>query len=106
MMQYMNLHMQLERMRLQAASTGRPGPRVMVVGPTDVGKSTLCRCLVNYCVRSQHPTHLVDLDVGQVRDKKDVTSNKNFYYTKGIGDPAWRHLRCPRRADDRPRSGL
>jgi ATPase subunit of ABC transporter with duplicated ATPase domains len=42
------------------------GPRVLVVGPTDVGKSTLCRLLVNYAVRSGHTPLLVDLDVGQV----------------------------------------
>ena len=38
----------------------------MVCGPTDVGKSTLCRLLSNYAVRSGHQPILVDIDVGQV----------------------------------------
>ncbi len=37
----------------------------MIVGPTDVGKSTVCRILLNYAVRQgSFPTY-VDLDVGQ-----------------------------------------
>ena len=38
----------------------------MVVGPTDVGKSTLCKMLVNYASRLGRAAILVDLDVGQV----------------------------------------
>jgi polyribonucleotide 5'-hydroxyl-kinase len=41
------------------------GPRVVVVGPTDVGKSTLCRMLLNWAVRAGHQPTYVDLDVGQ-----------------------------------------
>eukprot|EP00808_Paulinella_micropora_P023181 g10828.t1 len=37
----------------------------MVVGPTDVGKSTLTRLLLNYAVRSGWRPTYVDLDVGQ-----------------------------------------
>ena len=36
-------------------------------GPTDVGKSTLCRILLNYAVRMCHQPVLVDIDVGQVK---------------------------------------
>ena len=55
---YVNVHMALEQLRTQAAETSTPenpcrGPRVMITGPTDVGKSTLCRLLVNYAVRSE-----------------------------------------------------
>ena len=40
------------------------GPRVMVVGPTDSGKSSLCTMLLNWaCKRSWKPT-FVDLDIG------------------------------------------
>jgi len=38
----------------------------MVVGPMDVGKSTLCKMLVNYAARQGRAPALVDLDVGQV----------------------------------------
>jgi ABC-type multidrug transport system fused ATPase/permease subunit len=40
--------------------------QVMVVGPTDVGKSTLCRLLLNYASRLDRACVYVDLDVGQV----------------------------------------
>jgi len=38
----------------------------MLVGPTDVGKSTLCRILCNYAARTDRQPCLVDIDVGQV----------------------------------------
>lgn len=36
-----------------------------VVGPTDVGKSTLCRLLLNYAVRSNWTPTMIDLDIGE-----------------------------------------
>ena len=41
----------------------------MQVGPTDVGKSTVCRLLLNYAVRLGRKPIYVDLDVGQVTDE-------------------------------------
>jgi polyribonucleotide 5'-hydroxyl-kinase len=77
---YLNTHAALEVMRkvvegklaalaTTGLSSGEPsprGPRLMVAGPTDVGKSTLCRILCNYAVREGRNLQLVDLDVGQV----------------------------------------
>ena len=40
--------------------------QVMLVGATDVGKSTLSRILCNYAVRMGRQPCLVDIDVGQV----------------------------------------
>ena len=37
------------------------------VGPTDVGKSTVCRLLLNYAVRLGRKPIYVDLDDGQVK---------------------------------------
>ena len=37
----------------------------MIAGPTDAGKSTFCRLLVNYAVRMGRRPVFVDLDVGQ-----------------------------------------
>jgi polyribonucleotide 5'-hydroxyl-kinase len=37
----------------------------MVVGPTDVGKSSLCKLLLNYAVRLGRRPIFVDIDVGQ-----------------------------------------
>uniref|UniRef100_A0A7E4W136 Protein CLP1 homolog n=1 Tax=Panagrellus redivivus TaxID=6233 RepID=A0A7E4W136_PANRE len=68
---YLNTHYALEQMRSNAIagiSAGDPkahGPRVMIAGQTDVGKSTLCRLLLNYAVRFNHTPVYVDLDLGQ-----------------------------------------
>ncbi|KAF7707041.1 polyribonucleotide 5'-hydroxyl-kinase Clp1 isoform X2 [Silurus meridionalis] len=65
MLLYLNTHAALEQMRRQAERDNERGPRVMVVGPTDVGKSTVCRLLLNYAVRLGRRPTLVELDVGQ-----------------------------------------
>nr|XP_055033873.1 polyribonucleotide 5'-hydroxyl-kinase Clp1 [Misgurnus anguillicaudatus]XP_055033874.1 polyribonucleotide 5'-hydroxyl-kinase Clp1 [Misgurnus anguillicaudatus] len=65
MLLYLNTHAALEQMRRQAEKDHERGPRVMVVGPTDVGKSTVCRVLLNYAVRLGRRPTLVELDVGQ-----------------------------------------
>ena len=65
---YANTHLCLERLRLTADSLSNEnksakGPVTMVVGPTDVGKSTLSRILINYAVRRGRKPLYVDLDV-------------------------------------------
>ncbi|XP_023931897.1 polyribonucleotide 5'-hydroxyl-kinase Clp1-like [Lingula anatina] len=65
MTMYVNTHAALEQMRQKADEEFTRGPRVMVVGPTDVGKSTVCRMLLNYAVRMERAPIYVDLDVGQ-----------------------------------------
>jgi polyribonucleotide 5'-hydroxyl-kinase len=62
---YLNIHTALEQMRVAAESSGQMGPRVLIVGPDDVGKSTLSRMLLNWAVRVGRLPILVDLDVGQ-----------------------------------------
>ncbi|GMT19095.1 hypothetical protein PFISCL1PPCAC_10392 [Pristionchus fissidentatus] len=63
---YLNTHAALEQIRKVAESDpSHRGPRIMLVGPTDVGKSTVCRILCNYSVRMGRSPILVDLDVGQ-----------------------------------------
>ena len=39
---------------------------LQVVGPTDSGKSTLCRILLNYAVRHGWEPTMVDLDIGEL----------------------------------------
>ncbi|XP_018014894.1 protein CLP1 homolog isoform X2 [Hyalella azteca] len=73
MVMYLNTHGCLERLRRNAERATRSsdeasharGPICMVVGPGDVGKSTLCRILLNYAVRFGRRPIYVDLDVGQ-----------------------------------------
>ncbi|KAH8300698.1 hypothetical protein KR018_007485 [Drosophila ironensis] len=65
MVQYLNCHAALEQFRIEAEERDRRGPVAMVVGPTDVGKSTLCRILLNYAVRVGRRPLYADLDVGQ-----------------------------------------
>ncbi|KAK2562120.1 Protein CLP1-like protein [Acropora cervicornis] len=66
MVMYLNLHMALEQMRQKVENTESDiGPRVMIVGPGDVGKSTLCQLMLNYAVRMGRRPVFVDLDVGQ-----------------------------------------
>lgn len=69
MVQYLNVHTALEQQRKLAEESADPvaqqGPIVMVVGPMDVGKSTLCKILLNYAVRMGRRPIYVDLDVGQ-----------------------------------------
>lgn len=62
---YQNIHTLLEQRRQAARETGGRGPRVLVAGPCDSGKSTLCRILVNYAVRTDCRPIYADLDVGQ-----------------------------------------
>ncbi|CAO1407934.1 unnamed protein product [Diamesa serratosioi] len=65
MIQYLNTHSALEQLRFKAEERNTTGPILMIVGPGDVGKSTLCRIMLNYAVRSGHRPIFVDLDVGQ-----------------------------------------
>lgn len=64
-MQYLNTHHVLQNLRQQAKESKRAGPRVVVAGPTDTGKSSLCKMLLNWAVRSDHQPTYVDLDIGK-----------------------------------------
>ncbi|CAG9565692.1 unnamed protein product [Danaus chrysippus] len=65
MVVYLNVHAALEQQRVAAEHENTRGPVTMVVGPGDVGKSTLTKILLNYAVRMGRRPIFVDLDVGQ-----------------------------------------
>jgi polyribonucleotide 5'-hydroxyl-kinase len=65
MTNYLELHMELEKRRAAASSSISGGPRVLVAGPSDTGKSSVCRLLANYVARCGSGAILVDLDIGQ-----------------------------------------
>lgn len=65
MTMYLNCHAALEQLRRDAETKEKRGPITLIVGPCDVGKSTVCRILLNYGVRMGRRPVFVDLDVGQ-----------------------------------------
>uniref|UniRef100_A0A1J3DF90 Protein CLP1 homolog n=1 Tax=Noccaea caerulescens TaxID=107243 RepID=A0A1J3DF90_NOCCA len=71
MVSYINVHAILDaRRRFAKASTSTDsetiqGPRVIVVGPTDSGKSTLTKMLLSWAAKQGWKPTFVDLDVGQ-----------------------------------------
>lgn len=65
MQYFLNTHHVLENRRKEAHEKGSEGPRVVVVGPTDVGKSSLCKILMNYAIRMEWAPVYVDVDVGE-----------------------------------------
>ena len=71
MISYVNTHAQLEARReaalrvVRQGVSGPPhGPRVMLVGPTDSGKSSVSSILLSYAVRLGRTPTFVELDVG------------------------------------------
>ncbi|KAI5813339.1 Pre-mRNA cleavage complex II protein Clp1-domain-containing protein [Pyronema omphalodes] len=62
MMTYSNLHFALEKQRGKAAESGEQGPRCMIIGPHDAGKTTLLKILTAYAVRMGRQPTVVNLD--------------------------------------------
>ncbi|GAB2294325.1 Protein CLP1 [Dionaea muscipula] len=71
MINYVNVHAVLEARRNRAKSSSSndtdasQGPRIVVVGPTDSGKSTLSRMLLSWAAKQGWKPTFVDLDIGQ-----------------------------------------
>ncbi|CAI6374963.1 unnamed protein product [Macrosiphum euphorbiae] len=92
MLSYLNCHASLEQLRVKSEKEMKRGPVTMVVGPTDVGKSTLCRILLNYSTRMNAPGRrpiYVDLDpcqgqisvpgtIGAVMVERPAEVNESF----------------------------
>ncbi|EUB61039.1 Polyribonucleotide 5'-hydroxyl-kinase Clp1 [Echinococcus granulosus] len=60
---YVNIHANLQEARKKATEDQSRGPRVLVCGPENVGKSVLCRTLANYAARRGSKPILVDVNV-------------------------------------------
>jgi polyribonucleotide 5'-hydroxyl-kinase len=59
---FVNTHAQLEALRDDALANATQGPRVMVVGPPESGKTSLCKTLVAYACKVGRTPLWVDLD--------------------------------------------
>lgn len=59
---YLNLHFKLESMRAAAQKGGTMGPRVLIVGPPNAGKSSLTRTLASWATRMGRQPLVVNTD--------------------------------------------
>ncbi|CZS89296.1 probable Protein clp1 [Rhynchosporium agropyri] len=62
MIQYANTHFALEKLRDEAKQNGREGPRVLIVGPTDAGKTSLVKLLTAYAIRMGRQPMVINTD--------------------------------------------
>ncbi|KAJ0425589.1 mRNA cleavage and polyadenylation factor clp1 [Aspergillus carlsbadensis] len=62
MVEYANIHFALETLRHEAKATGKDGPRVLILGPEDAGKTSLSKILTAYAVKAGRQPVVVNLD--------------------------------------------
>lgn len=62
---YARFAQELNHQRMDASKCNRPGPNIIIVGPTDAAKSTFCKVIINYAINNHWSPMFVDLDVGQ-----------------------------------------
>ncbi|KAI9880611.1 MAG: Cleavage polyadenylation factor subunit clp1 [Pleopsidium flavum] len=62
MASYANTHFALEKLRQQATADGNEGPRVLIVGPENAGKTSLVKILTGYATRIGRQPVVVNLD--------------------------------------------
>ena len=62
MIEYANVHFALETMRQEAKATGKDGPRVLILGPENAGKTSLAKILTAYATKVSRQPVVVNLD--------------------------------------------
>lgn len=62
MMEYANMHFALESVRDDSQSSGKDGPRVLLLGPDNAGKTTLAKILTAYATKVGGQPLVVNLD--------------------------------------------
>lgn len=59
---YANLHFAIEKIRDEAAIVGKDGPRVLIVGPENAGKTSLVKMLTAYATRCGRQPVVINVD--------------------------------------------
>jgi polyribonucleotide 5'-hydroxyl-kinase len=62
MVEYANVHFALESLRIQNRQRNLHGPRLLILGPENAGKSSLAKILTGYAVRGARVPAVVNLD--------------------------------------------
>ncbi|KAG1054862.1 hypothetical protein G6F43_003150 [Rhizopus delemar] len=65
MTSYLNTHLALEQFRQRMKADKELGPRVLVIGPHDVGKTSLCKILASYSLKQGGTPIYVSLDTSE-----------------------------------------
>ncbi|OCK83425.1 Clp1-domain-containing protein [Lepidopterella palustris CBS 459.81] len=65
MMSYANAHFALENVREKAKRIGQIGPRILVVGPENAGKTSVVKILTAYAIKAGRQPVVVNLDPRQ-----------------------------------------
>ncbi|KAG5439283.1 hypothetical protein PCANB_001582 [Pneumocystis canis] len=78
MLAYMNMHFAIENLRIDATKNDKDGPRVLLIGPSDSGKTSLVKILASYALKQKRSPLLVNLDtredIGSIPGSVSVTS--------------------------------
>lgn len=62
MVQYVNTHFALEKLRDEANQSKQDGPRVLVVGPNNSGKTSLVKLLTAYAIKMGRTPMVINTD--------------------------------------------
>ncbi|KAE8149157.1 putative mRNA cleavage factor complex II protein Clp1 [Aspergillus avenaceus] len=62
MVEYANIHFALETLRQEAKATGKDGPRVLILGPENAGKTSVSKILTAYATKMERQPIVVNLD--------------------------------------------
>ncbi|KAI8089895.1 Pre-mRNA cleavage complex II protein Clp1-domain-containing protein [Halteromyces radiatus] len=65
MTSYLNTHLAIQQLRSTAKASNELGPRVLVIGPHDVGKTSLCKIMASYAFRQGEKPLYVSLDTAE-----------------------------------------
>ena len=62
MVEYANAHFALETLREEAKATGKDGPRALILGPENAGKTSVAKILTAYATKMERQPVVVNLD--------------------------------------------